>query len=54
MEHDIVQYKAEVLAFIIIIPYPHQSMLGESGKASDNMTWITIVLGGGDRSYFFS
>ena len=52
MGHDIVQQKAEVLAFIIILSRPHQINVGRSGKASDNMTRINIALG--ERGFFFS
>ena len=37
--------KAKVHAFIIILPSPHLSMLGDLALASDNMTRINIELG---------
>ena len=45
MRHDIVQERAEVFAFIIILPCALLSMLGNLALASDNMTWINIALG---------
>ena len=47
MGHDMVQLKAEVFIFIIILPHPHQIDVGESDKASYNMTQINTVLGKG-------
>ena len=38
--------KAEVLAFIIILPHLHLSMSGGLALASDNMTRINIKFGG--------
>ena len=45
MKHDIVQPKAEVLTFIIILLPPPSINVGGSDKASDNITGINIELG---------
>ena len=54
MRHDIVPRKSEALAFIIMLPDSHLSILGDLAPAFDNVTRINIAYRGDRIGVTFS